>query len=436
MPTLFAIAATIPLLLNFAQAWWNPIQDPDLFWLLWAGRQMLAGHFPTVNTFSWTAPQTSWILHEPLVALGYAVVGLEHVGLVRGVIVTVTAVLLTVLAWRKSNAWATVFALCWGSLLVFYGTTERALSWGNLLLALLALLLYRVEVRRRWRMPAAAVLVALWANVHGSFIIGILMVGIVSWAWGLLAAALCLFNPSGIKLYSLIIGYGVGSNSQAFIHTAIPEWTAVDLTSPLGWVRVACLLAAGYLLIRDHQWRFVVLWVLVGALALVHQRFFDILGIALLPAVSNALARRLPARDIRHPAPILATILLAIALFSPHAAVDEAEYPTPLLAHLPNNAKIWHEFSLGGWLGYHDHLCFWDSRNDCYPLTVLEDGLRIQSRGTGWSDTLSRWDVQGVMTLDCEKIKQLTAQNWQEEARHGKFVLLMRPTVVDLPPKN
>lgn len=189
-------------------------------------------------------------------------------------------------------------------------------------------------------------------------------------------------------------------------------------------------MVAGYLLIRDRQWRFVLLWVLMGALALRHQRFFDVLGIALLPAVSDALARRLPARDILHPAPILAAVMLSTALFSPIPVIDETRYPTPLLAHLPTNARVWNEFSLGGWLGYHKRLCFWDSRNDCYPLTVFEDGLSIQNRRPGWLETLDRWGVNTVMTSDSVKIKLLIAQDWNEEARHGIFVLLTRPTVV------
>jgi hypothetical protein len=425
--TLFGVLAASLLLLSFAQAWWNPIQDPDLFWQLWAGRQLLAGQLPTVNGFSWTAPQTPWTHHEPLVALSYAAAGLDNVGFLRGLIVSATAVLLTFLAWRKQCAWATVFAISWVILLIVYGRTERALTWGNFLLALLALVLYRVDARHRWRMPLSAAIVALWANVHGSFIIGIMMVGLVNWAWGLLAAVLSLCNPNGLQLYTLLLGYGVGHDAKAFIHISIPEWRPVDLNTSIGWIHVVCLLVAGYLLISDRKWRLVLLWIVISILALRHRRFFDVLGIALLPAVSDALARRLPLRDIRHPAPILATALLIIALLSPTPVLDGTKYPIPLLAHLPSNAKLWHEFELGGWLGYNNRFCFWDSRNDCYPLSVLEDGMRIQFLRAGWLETLKHWDVNIVMTSNPDMVEQLRIRNWKEEARHGAFVLLMRP---------
>lgn len=424
---MFALAAAVLVWLTFAQAWWNPIQDPDLFWQLWAGRQMLAGQLPTLNSFSWTAPQTPWILHEPLVALGYAAVGLAQVGLMRGLIVSITAVLLTLLAWRRENAWATVLALGWACLLVFYGNTERALTWGNLMLALLALLLYGVEPRRRWRLPLAAILVALWANVHGSFIIGILMVGLVHWGWGLLAAALCLLNPHGFQIYGFLLGYGLGSGAKAFVHAQIPEWAPVHLASPLDWLRLGCLLLAGYLLIRDRQWRLVFLWAFIGALAVLHQRFFDLLGIALLPAMSDALARRLPPREIWPPAPLVAAAMLVTALLSPVPGVDQYLYPTPILAHLPAAARVWNPHYLGGWLGYQGRRCFWDSRNDCYPLEVLEDGLQIEHRRPGWLETLQRWQVDAVLTPDAALAKELSKRQWEEAARSGDLVLLLRP---------
>lgn len=293
---LLAVVGAGLLWLSFAQAWWNPIQDPDVFWQLWAGRQVLVGEFPRTNTFSWTAPETPWVPHEPLVALAYAAVGVEHVGWLRGLVVSLSALMLAALAWRRDAAWATLFALCGCLILVIYGRSERALTWGNLVLGVIAYLVYRVPARHRWRMPLAVVLVGVWANVHGSFVIGIVMLGLVHWRWGLLAAGLCLLNPSGWKLYGLVFGYGVGHEAQAFVHQAIPEWYPLDLTTPLGWLRLACLAVAGYLLIRDRQWRAVALWALVGILAIRHQRFFDVLCIALVAPVTDALARRLPAR--------------------------------------------------------------------------------------------------------------------------------------------
>ncbi|MEW6197583.1 MAG: hypothetical protein AB1601_02795 [Planctomycetota bacterium] len=424
---LLAAAAAGLLWLSFAQAWWNPIQDPDVFWQLWAGRQMLAGEFPRTNTFSWTAPDTPWVPHEPLVALSYAAAGLEHVGLLRGIVVSLSAGMLAVLAWRREAAWATLFALCGCLVLVIYGRSERALSWGNLVLAAIACLVYRVPARHRWRMPLAAALVGVWANVHGSFVLGVLMLGLVHWRWGPLAAGLCLFNPSGWKLYALVLGYGVGHEAQAFVHQAIPEWYPLDLTTPLGWLRLICLLAAGYLLMRDRQWRWVVLWALVGILAVRHQRFFDVLCIALLAPVTDALARRLPARQIAHPAPLLAAAMFVTAIVSPRPAVDATMYPDPLLHDLPREARLWNEFHLGGWLGYHGRRCYWDPRNDCYPPDVLQDGLRIAKRWPGWGEALERRRIEAVLASDAALLAALEADGWTATASHEGFKLLRPP---------
>lgn len=424
MAWVLALVAAGLVYLSFAQAWWNPIQDPDLFWQIWAGRQILAGDYPDANGFSWTAPRTPWTPHAPLVAVAYAVVGLENAGLLRGVIVSLTAVLLTALAWRRENAWATLFALCWCICLVIYGRTERALTWGNLLLAIITLLLYRVEWRLRWRLPVAVLLVALWANVHGSFIIGVLMLGLVRWYWGVIALFACMANPSGPWLYALLFGYGAGTEAQAFVHQAIPEWYALDLTQPMSWVRLVCLLLAAGLLAKDRNWRALILCVCVGALAVRHQRFFDVLGIALLPTMAASLARYLPRRPLRHPAPVLAGALLATAFIAPRPTVDTGMYPTPLVAQLPRDARLFNAFHLGGWLGYHGATCFWDPRNDCYPLNVLRDGLKIEKRWPGWETAAARWEIDAVLTADAEMQAALREQGWHEHARFDDFSLL------------
>ncbi len=426
-PHLLALAAAALLFISFAQCWWNPLEDPDLFWQLWAGQRLLNGQVPRTNGFSWTSPHTPWVHHEPLVGLAYAAAGLEWAGLLRGGVVSATALLLVTLAYRRDHAWATLFALSWTVVLVIYGRSERALSWGNLVLAALAFVLYRTDPRRWWRLPVAALLVGLWANVHGSFIIGILMIGLTRWYWAPIAAGLCLCNPQGAELYALLVGYGVGSGAKAFVHAQIAEWYPVDLGSGLGWLRIACLLTAGALLIRDRRWREVALWACVGALAVRHQRFFDVLGIALLPATTDALARRLPPRLLAHPAPWLAAGLGVVAVLSPRPRVDAATYPGSLLAHIPVGARLWNDFHLGGWLGYHGRPCFWDSRNDCYPTAVLEDGLAIARHHPERFAVLERWRIDSVLTSGAPLSEELEGAGWRCVAREGAFVLLQRP---------
>ncbi len=420
-----ALAAAL-LWLSFAQAWWNPIQDPDVFWQMWAGDQMRSGVFPRTNSFSWTAPDTPWTPHAPLVGLAYSLAGLQRIAVVRWIVVSATALLIACLAYRKDAGLATVFAIVWSVCLVTFGRTERALSWGNLMLALVAVLLFRVKEERGWRLPLAAIVVAVWANTHGSFVIGIMMIGLCRWRWGLVAAFLCLINPSGVGLFGLLLGYGLGQEAELFVHSAVPEWRALDLTGWLGWLRLTCLASSGYLLIRDKQWRSVILWSAIGILALRHQRFFDIFGIAILPQVADALARRLPSKAILHPLPILGCVLLMPALSVPRGVIDENTFPVDLLDKVPRNGRLWNDFALGGWLGYHGRACFWDSRNDCYPLAILEDGRRVELHEPGWQEVLDQRGVESMLTTDARKIKDLNDAGWRELGRDGNHTLLAR----------
>lgn len=422
-PWLMAAAAAALLWAGFGKALWTPLQDPDLFWQVWAGEQMLEGHFPRTNGLSFTAPDHPWTPHEPLVALTYAAVGLDHVGIVRALVVGCAALLLALLATRRDNAWATLLAIGWCVTLVHFGRSERALSWGNLLAASVVLLTMGKE--HRWRLLGATLLVGLWASVHGSFVVGIALVALRSWRWGLAAAALTLVNPSGPKLYMLLLHYGATGGAIEFVHEFIPEWQPPDPTSPATWLRVAFAVAAGWLCVRDRRWRALALWLPLLLLSLRHQRFFDLMGIALLPVVADALARRLPAVPIKAVWLLFAEAwLIAAVVFHP-ADVDQDLYPTALLQQIPDEARPWHDFQLGGWLGVHGKRAFWDSRNDCYPVQVFEDGYTIEATHDGWVQILEQWDVDMALTRRQTVVDALVSEGWEVRARAGDVTLLV-----------
>jgi hypothetical protein len=423
-----ALTTTFVLWLSFGQAWWQAIIDPDLFWQLWAGDRMLELEFPRANTFSWTAPESPWTLHAPLVALIYAAVGLDWVWLLRGLVVSGTAMLLVGLAWRPGKAWATVFTLLWCLVLVHYGRSARALSWGNLLLALHTFLLYRTDERWRWRLPLATALVAFWSWFHGSFVVGLWMLMLTRWRWGLVALVLTALNPSGLDLYRLILGYGTGAEGKVFVYNAIEEWLPVSFDLH-GGLRLVCLALIVWFVVKDRAWREGLLLLPLGALALRALRFFDVVGIALAPTMADSLARRTPERRMLNPLPMLAVALLTTIVAAPRPEVDADRFPEPLVATLKQQGamRLWHPHHLGGWLAYHGILCFWDPRNDCYPADVLDAGLKIQRQEVGWYEALKRWKVDTVLTDDPTLQQALRKRGWRVVGRHRAHLLLRSP---------
>lgn len=413
------------------RAWTLPILDPDYWWLRWAGEQMLKGVYPHSNALSWTSPDAEWITHEPLVELAYAVAGDKWIIFLRGGIISLTALLLGFIAWRARSAVATSLAFGWVTLLIAYGRTERALSWGNLMLALtVALLSGRASA---WRFAAASIVVGIWASVHGSFVIGVFLVAIYSWRWGLVAAALSLANPAGWRLWELILGYGTSAGTKPFVHQVIPEWFAPDLSDPLTMLRVGLLLFGGVLILWRGPWRGRIIWAALAALGLQHQRFMEIAAIAALPWLTGALEGLVPRYPMPSPVPMFAVATLGLATLTPGQHFDEASFPSDFRFDQLAGHRVWNDYGAGGFLGYHGAKVFWDARVDCYPIEVLGDGSTIETSDEERMSLLDKWHIDEVVTARPAIINQLKQADWVAAGRYGRWRVYQRPGAEALP---
>jgi hypothetical protein len=426
---LMSWASFIACLLLFVvfvyRAWTFPILDPDYWWLRWAGDQMLEGTYPHSNALSWTAPDAEWITHEPLVELAYAVAGDRWVIYLRGVVISTTALVLGFITWRARSAVATALAFGWVTQLVIYGRTERALSWGNLMLALtVALLSGRASA---WRFAAASIVVGLWANVHGSFVVGVFLVAIYSWRWGFVAAALTLANPAGWRLWELILGYGTSAGTKPFVHYVIQEWFAPDLSNPFTAMRIGLLLLGGGLILWHGPWRGRLIWAALAVLGLQHQRFMEIAAIAVLPWFTDALERLVPRYPMPSPVPIFAAATIGLATLTPAKHFDEAAFPPDFRFEQLAGRRIWNDYATGGFLGYHGAKVFWDPRVDCYPIEVLGDGSTIETSDDERLAKLDKWRIDTVVTARPAIINQLKQAGWTLTGRYGQLTLFQRP---------
>ncbi|TNE88098.1 MAG: hypothetical protein EP330_15690 [Deltaproteobacteria bacterium] len=398
------------VVLAFHPGFAAPLLDPDLWWQLWAGEQMLDGQFPRENGLAWTAPHTPWVSHEPLVALVYGLVGLEGLWLVKGLLVSGVGLLLVALGWREESVWASVLAVLWALLLYRFGFSLRALTWGNFMLGACVAVLFRTEAPGR--LPAATALVWLWAQIHGSFVLGVFMLLLVSWRWGLAALALTLLNPNGVGLWALVVGYGVGGGSEALVHAFVQEWHPLYAGGSQALFMAVAIAAAGVLLFTGEDHRPKLIWLVATLLAVKHQRYVDIVAVACLPFVADRLAELFPARRGASALPMAAVGFLAVWLFSPRAAPYAGWYPPELPEAVPAGARLYNDFRLGGYLGREGVAVFMDSRNDCYPPEVLSDGFAVERRVDGWRDILAKWAVDHVATAHPELQEGLAAEGW------------------------
>lgn len=156
----------------------RPVVDNDLFWHLATGRLMWAtGRIPHADPFSWTMPGRAWIAHEWLTELwlyplflhgGYAALML-----VFGAVIAATFAVSYRTA-RRLGASRPV-----GLAITLLAAVASSHTWGvrpqMLSMLLMAVFLWLLCRDILWPLVP---LMALWVNLHGGFIFGLVLVGI------------------------------------------------------------------------------------------------------------------------------------------------------------------------------------------------------------------------------------------------------------------
>jgi len=389
------------------------LNDGDTFWHVRAGRMMLAQRAVLrTDPFSSTFHGAPWFTHEWLseVLLGgaFSLAGWSGVVLLTAAAVGLTAWLLA----RDLGRW--LAGLPWVTLLVF-----GLLLWtGSLLarphiLAMLILELWTAELIRaraedrapRWRFLP---LMALWANLHGSFFFGLALIGpfaleallgawparrwpvVLRWGgFGLAAAAMPLISPHGLNtlLFPLNLVHMAGLAN-------IGEWAPSDFAK-VGPLEVAILAGLFVAFTRPVRMTLVRvgLLLLLLHLALQHVRYDQMLGIVgalvLAQPLAGAYGQATALPEGRKPAtawPVgLAATVLAIALAAgrlawpvtlhdgPTAPVSAVAAVPPAIAATP----VLNDYRFGGYLIGQGIAPFIDGRADLYGDAFLAAYARL-----------------------------------------------------------
>jgi hypothetical protein len=305
----------------------SPIRLHDFWWHLKAGEEIVTtGRIPAVDAFSFTRPGEPypsyamyWLAESAIYGL-YSRGGLALVIFAHSLSITAAYALLLWLAYRASRsgrlaAAATLF----GAVLGFDAWNVRPQAITYLLGALYLWAIYRYRWRPRpWLLIIFPVGMGIWANVHGSFPVGFLLLAI--WladearcvllaflkkepagprrtarrlappALALLLACLaCLANPRGPG----IITYVRELAGNPVIRTLVPEWAAPSFDSRVGALfLVGLLFSAVVLALTPRRPAFFQLatFVLFGALGLSSSRGVVWFGIVMVPILAEHFA--------------------------------------------------------------------------------------------------------------------------------------------------
>jgi hypothetical protein len=420
---LIAVALVAFAFVAFNQTLFN---DGDTYWHIGAGR-WISEHYvvPTVDPFSFTARGRAWTAHEWLseiiMASAFAAGSWGGVQLLFGCAVAATLLLVGLELRRYMPPLRAAAAMIF--LFIFLEPSllprPHALAWP--LVAAWTLVLIRARERHKAPPLAAALLMLVWANLHGSFVFGLVMLPFfgleallresnsraVVWEWGaftLVSVAATLANPSGLQ--ALLFAFQISSMK---ILPLISEWRPSSLSKdPLFFA----MTALGVLLLLIRRPRISVprllLIALLFYLALTHARHQALFGLVSLLLVAPSLGRGAEggAADpaaVRQPAIAgvcaLVILLLSVARLSltvPHK--DTPVYPGRAIASVPFQLRaqpVLNAYDFGGALILNGIAPFIDGRADMYGDAFVADAHAIE-RGDAprFNAAVKQWNIR------------------------------------------
>ncbi|MBA5686206.1 hypothetical protein [Rugamonas apoptosis] len=379
--------------------------DGDTYWHLAAGRWILAQRaIPHTDVFSSTMPGAPWVAHEwlseVLMALAFDAGGWSGLTLLCGAALAATLGLTTHYLQRRlaqpaSLVCATLVA---ASIVPSLFARPHVLALVPLSAWCVALLTARDAGRApSWRWLA---LMVLWANLHGSFVLGLALAGLLAleavlgtpaprapalrqWGWFLLgAAAAAMCTPFGWR--SLWHPFQL---MQPELTSTIAEWQPPNFNhlQPLTLALMTLLYTALSRPLRIPTTRVIMLLGLLY-MALKHSRHQMVAGLvgALLLAAPLGLALGRPGAPPARPrgmsawgAALLAMALLAagLRLAMPQQRGDDPATPMAALDHVPPALRaqpVFNSYEFGGYLIYRQVRPFVDGRADMYGSDFIQ----------------------------------------------------------------
>ena len=477
LPSPLVIAVVALAGVMFALTLAKGIRDPDYFWHVTTGRLIWeSGGVPSTDPFSFTWLGQPWTPHEWLSELlifklvdGLGLVGaLGAFALLPGAIF---AVLAAAMAGRAARVLAVILPFTLGAVALIPYVTLRpqALSW--LLLAGLIWLLLGARPERPGRLLLLIPYFALWANLHGLYVVGLGVVGLYllftlagrtpmsparGWVIGAAAASVAasMLTPAGPVGILYPLRY-VDAGDWGLAN--IQEWHSPDFHQPAHWAFLGLIAAVGLNGgRRTPGWLVALSWVGI-AMGLVALRNIPVAVVFCLPTLVLGLESRLADRDARQaPRPVPAAqsvarrrmeLLLAVAIILGSLLVlverdldaaarksVAANFPVAgvdRLLQLAPDANVLAEYGWGGYVisrvhGAGGHV-FVDGRNDMYSQQVLEDYSAIRAADPGWEALAAHYGVEAILLPPDTTLTRgpATAAGWCEAYRDAEQVLLL-----------
>jgi hypothetical protein len=439
----------------------------DLAYHVRVGEEILRGAFPRVDTFTFTAAGEPWTdqqwLAQVVFALGFRAGGWPTLAALQALLVGISFGLLY-LTCRRGGTGPRLSAIL--TLVGFIVASPSLVLRPQLIAvplfagALWAIAGRGAHPRQLWLVP---VLAALGVNVHGSFPLFVLVIGL---AWlddlrakrsearrtlsvGFVTLAATAFNPFGPSVWP----YAYALSSNPIIRETISEWAPVTIDSVAGVLMLASGFAIVLYLIRrpvKTPWTHLLSLAIFFVLAMAAQR--AIVWWALVATATAALligeearvtpreVEKEPASDPIAPAVVLLTGLMAAIVvllpwwrgssFDRFLDVAPPGLTEAVQRELPPGARLLADQTWGSWFEFAvpQVPVFVDSRIELYDRSVWQDYGEVGFAGAGWRQVLERWDIDAIAGRpDWELLPYLRADDaWRLAYEGDDGVLFVR----------
>lgn len=380
--------------------------DPDTLWQITVGQWIIDHHaVPTVDVYSFTMRGQPWIstqwLAQVMFAKTYALFGWSGpVVLAASAIAATFALLAKFLTRRLSDSTTLVFVAAALALTVPHLLARPHVLALPVMVAWAGGLISAADKREApsfWLLP----LIALWANLHGGFVFGVMLVApialdcvvsaeasarktlVLRWAaFGIAALAASCCTPYGWD--SLLASRKILELGGAL--PLILEWKPADFGS-VGPFEVCLLLGFGLVLYRGVTLPPMRIVLLLGLLhmALSQGRAAEILALVAPIILAAPLARQIDGAEPSHSQAIRAPMLAGLAVtlvagtiayasvhpFAPHMRGS----PVAAVAELKklDVSRVFNDYDFGGFLIANGVAPFIDGRTELYGEKFFVD---------------------------------------------------------------
>lgn len=458
--------------------------DGDLPRHLLVGNLILhTGQVPTTDLFSYRTIGHPSIPHEWLAEVIFAIsfnwLGLNGVVLLTALLITLAFAIVYYDAFRRSGSLFTaVFFTFLSTITAAIHFLPRPHLFTFVLLAAWIAILERIRAGQfRW-WEFLPIVMLLWVNLHGMFVLGvavwlIYLAGsllenpIRGWIkngqirsiffGGIISLPVTLLSPSGIGIWKTVFELA----GDSYITSVIPEYQSANFHEPGTWpfiLMLALLLLAFSRVSQKIAWTHSLLAIVFTGFALYSSRMIPIFAILAAPIETELFAswmrdetwaekwmafeERISAIDKTANGAIWLAALIAAAalLFASGQKIDPQHkgntfdprvFPVHAVAWLkshPQNGHMFNDFNWGGYILlelWPGQQIFIDGHTHIYGDALTREYENALTVSEGWENILSKYQITwAILPLNSSLARALQGRGWQVLYQDSTAIIL------------